>query len=168
MDVLHLEKKQKQNEGATSTFFLVSDFFQIQKFTFSHLNTLRNPPKIKEHRLKSKSMWFGEEKVACFSYLKIDECLVWFGCVIFLEKLNSKKVFWWSWKLTASKDYFDDLLREDSSPNENPFGIAKLHRSLLGKQMRLEINVFLLFRPPPSRLPDWPSTPRTRNPARWS
>ena len=64
------ERKLKENQGATSRFFFVSDFFSNPKniyfFTSEYIYRLS---KIKMYGLKSKSMSFGGGEVACWRIL---------------------------------------------------------------------------------------------------
>ena len=53
--LLEFETIKNENEGATSTLFLLSDFvFKLNYQTFSRWNAFEKLPKIKEYRLKSQ------------------------------------------------------------------------------------------------------------------
>ena len=63
--MLVIWRNKNQNEGATSTFFLLSIFFKFETstvFPFEYIQDKR--PQIKKYRLKSKSMWsLGKKKL---------------------------------------------------------------------------------------------------------
>ena len=67
-------KNQKQSEGATSTCFLLILFLiqTVYLFTFGYIP---KPPKIKDDRLTSTSMWFGGKRLlagGCFYHFAAD------------------------------------------------------------------------------------------------
>ena len=58
---------KKQNEGATSTFFLVRKvFFQIQNIYFFTVAYVEKLLEIKEYWLKSKVNVILEKRIACW------------------------------------------------------------------------------------------------------
>ena len=57
-----IQKNQKR-EAPQADFFMFPIFFQIQNIHFFMFEYIQKLPKIKEYRLKSRSMWFGEKKL---------------------------------------------------------------------------------------------------------
>ena len=60
-----LNFKKSKNEGVTSTFFLVSHCFQIQRIHFFTFEYIRKQPKIKQYQIEIKIKMVWRKKVAC-------------------------------------------------------------------------------------------------------